>query len=242
MSAILLVARAEARRRRAALLGLALIVALVGTAVLGSVAGARRSASALDRFQDATDARDGRAFAFVLGADVGEDAGVRGGGARRGRGRSGDRSSTGPTRPSRSTPASWPRPTTSSSGRSTGPCCSTAACPIPMPPTRWSSASWPSTTSGSTRVTACRSTRSATRTAPPWPRTTSWASTARGLDLTVVGEVRVHRGAAGQRRRGRARSPSPRRRSWPSTRTRPAPSASSPAPATTPAAGRPMPR
>ena len=73
MSAILLVARAEARRRRAALLGLALIVALVGTAVLGSVAGARRSASALDRFQDATDARDGRAFAFVLGADVGEE-------------------------------------------------------------------------------------------------------------------------------------------------------------------------
>ena len=73
MSAILLVARAEARRRRAALLGLALLLALVGTAVLGSVAGARRSASALERFQDATDARDGRAFAFVLGADVAED-------------------------------------------------------------------------------------------------------------------------------------------------------------------------
>ncbi len=32
MSAILLVARAEARRRRAALLGLALLLALVGTA------------------------------------------------------------------------------------------------------------------------------------------------------------------------------------------------------------------
>lgn len=73
MSAILLVARAEARRRRAALIGLALLIALVGTAVLGSAAGARRSASALERFQDETDTRDGRAFAFVLGADVAED-------------------------------------------------------------------------------------------------------------------------------------------------------------------------
>ncbi len=73
MRAILLVARAEVRRRRGSLLGLALLIALVGTAVLGSAAGARRSASALERFQDATDSRDGRAFAFVLGEDVGED-------------------------------------------------------------------------------------------------------------------------------------------------------------------------
>lgn len=73
MRAVLLVARSEARRRRAALLGLALVVALVGTAVLGAAAGARRSASAIDRLGDATAARDGRAFAFVLGADVGQD-------------------------------------------------------------------------------------------------------------------------------------------------------------------------
>lgn len=72
MSAILLVARAEARRRGAALLGLALLIALVGTAVFGSVAGARRSASAVDRFREATEARDGRAFVYALGAPIGE--------------------------------------------------------------------------------------------------------------------------------------------------------------------------
>ncbi len=72
MRAVLLVAQAEARRRAAALLGLALIVGLVGTAVLASVAGARRSDSALDRYRDATTARDGRAFALTLGAPVSE--------------------------------------------------------------------------------------------------------------------------------------------------------------------------
>jgi hypothetical protein len=71
--AVLLVAKAEARRRGAALLGLALIVGLVGTAVLASVAGARRSDSALDRYREATAARDGRAFALTLGAPVNED-------------------------------------------------------------------------------------------------------------------------------------------------------------------------
>ena len=73
MRAVLLVAKAEARRRAAALLGLALIVGLVGTAVLGSVAGARRTDSALDRFTDATATADGRAFAFALGRPLGGD-------------------------------------------------------------------------------------------------------------------------------------------------------------------------
>lgn len=71
--ALLLVARAEARHRAGALVGLVLIVALVGVAVMGSLAGARRTASALDRFRDATDARDGSSFVYALGLPVGDD-------------------------------------------------------------------------------------------------------------------------------------------------------------------------
>ena len=72
MRAVLLVARSEARRRRMGLLGLALIVALVAAAGFGSMAGARRTATALERYRDETSTRDGRAFAFVLGAEVAE--------------------------------------------------------------------------------------------------------------------------------------------------------------------------
>lgn len=58
--AVGLVARAEARDRWRALLGLALLVALVGALALAALAGARRTGSALDRFVDATQARDAR--------------------------------------------------------------------------------------------------------------------------------------------------------------------------------------
>ena len=58
--AVGLVARSEVRSRWRALLGLALLVALVGTVALSAFAGARRTASALDRFVDTTQARDAR--------------------------------------------------------------------------------------------------------------------------------------------------------------------------------------
>ena len=48
--AVGLIARSEVRARWRALLGLALLVALVGAVALSALAGARRSGSALDRF------------------------------------------------------------------------------------------------------------------------------------------------------------------------------------------------
>lgn len=58
--AVGLIARSEVRSRWRALLGLALLVALVGAVALSALAGARRTGSALDRFVDATRARDAR--------------------------------------------------------------------------------------------------------------------------------------------------------------------------------------
>ena len=63
--AVGLVARSELRSRWRALLGLALLVAFVGAVSLAGFAGARRTASALDRFETATLARDVR----VVGVD-----------------------------------------------------------------------------------------------------------------------------------------------------------------------------
>jgi hypothetical protein len=53
-----LLVRSEVRRSWRSLLGLALIVAVVGTVVLAAAAGARRTASVLDRAQETTKARD----------------------------------------------------------------------------------------------------------------------------------------------------------------------------------------
>jgi hypothetical protein len=61
-------ARADLRRRRASLALLAVLVALVTTAVLGTTAGARRSASAVDRLLEGTAARDARVGVF--GRDI----------------------------------------------------------------------------------------------------------------------------------------------------------------------------
>jgi ABC-type lipoprotein release transport system permease subunit len=58
MSVPALVARAEMRRRWPSLLGLALIVAIVVAVVATAVAGARRTASSLDRFREETRAAD----------------------------------------------------------------------------------------------------------------------------------------------------------------------------------------
>ncbi|HEY5886620.1 MAG TPA: hypothetical protein VIT24_02780, partial [Acidimicrobiales bacterium] len=55
-----LIARSEARSRWRALVALALLVALVAAVALSALAGARRTGSALDRFVDATRARDAR--------------------------------------------------------------------------------------------------------------------------------------------------------------------------------------
>jgi hypothetical protein len=60
-----LVARSELRRRWVGLLALALFVGLVGAVTLSAFAGARRTATALDRFEAATLARDAR----VIGKD-----------------------------------------------------------------------------------------------------------------------------------------------------------------------------
>jgi hypothetical protein len=54
------VGRSELRARWRALVGLALLVGLVGAVALSAAAGQRRTATALDRFLDATDARDVR--------------------------------------------------------------------------------------------------------------------------------------------------------------------------------------
>ena len=58
MRAVGLVARAELRRRRLSLSVLAVLTAVVVATVLATLAGARRTASALDRFMEATAARD----------------------------------------------------------------------------------------------------------------------------------------------------------------------------------------
>lgn len=58
MSSLLLVCRAHWRRRRASLAGLALLVALVSAAAIFPLAGARRSASVVDRHLAAIDAYD----------------------------------------------------------------------------------------------------------------------------------------------------------------------------------------
>ncbi len=74
MAPLWLVTRGAARRRWAGLVGLALLVALVGSVSLAAVAGARRTSSAVDRFRTATDARDGGAVDFLLGGpDIGDD-------------------------------------------------------------------------------------------------------------------------------------------------------------------------
>ncbi len=67
LRAIAMVARANASRRTGSLLLLVLLVAVVGAVVLASAAGARRSATALDRFLDATDQED--AAVYVMGLD-----------------------------------------------------------------------------------------------------------------------------------------------------------------------------
>jgi len=69
-----LVARAEARRRWPSLLGLAVLVALVVTAVLALAGGARRTATVVDRYLDETAARDYSAFSFGVFGSGGEDA------------------------------------------------------------------------------------------------------------------------------------------------------------------------
>lgn len=69
-----MVARAEARRRRPALLGLAVLVAVVVTAVLAVAGGARRTATVVDRYLDQTAARDYSVFSFGLFGGSGEDA------------------------------------------------------------------------------------------------------------------------------------------------------------------------
>jgi hypothetical protein len=58
MRSVGLVARADLRRRRGSLTMLALLTALVVASVLATTAGARRTASVLDRFMDETAARD----------------------------------------------------------------------------------------------------------------------------------------------------------------------------------------
>ncbi len=58
MRAVGLVARAELRRRRLTLAVLAVLTAVVVATVLATLAGARRTSSALDRFMEATAARD----------------------------------------------------------------------------------------------------------------------------------------------------------------------------------------
>ncbi len=58
MSAVALVARAEVRRRRVALTGLALLIGISGAVVIASAAGARRTSDAVDRFLEASNMRD----------------------------------------------------------------------------------------------------------------------------------------------------------------------------------------
>ena len=58
MGAIRLLARGELRRQWKAIVALTLLVGVIGAVVLASVAGARRTASALDRFRESTLAAD----------------------------------------------------------------------------------------------------------------------------------------------------------------------------------------
>ena len=73
MGAVRLLAWSDLRHRWSNLLGFTLIVALVGTAVLGSLGGARRTATAVDRLRDATAARDAGAFVTAYGEPVVDD-------------------------------------------------------------------------------------------------------------------------------------------------------------------------
>ena len=71
---VALLTRAEIRRAWRALLGLALVVAVVGTVVLAAAAGARRTASAVDRARVATAASDLRVQVDAEDAVVAEVA------------------------------------------------------------------------------------------------------------------------------------------------------------------------
>ncbi len=68
MTPVWMIARRELRRRRGSLLVLVLLVAVVSSVTLATAAGARRSASALDRMLAATDASDFQIMVF--GTDV----------------------------------------------------------------------------------------------------------------------------------------------------------------------------
>src|SRR5262245_15901654 len=63
MSAVRLLVRAELRRRWGSLLVVTLLVALAGGVTLAAVAGARRTETSFDRFQDATLSHDVLVFA-----------------------------------------------------------------------------------------------------------------------------------------------------------------------------------
>ena len=63
--------RSELVRRRGQVIVLALVVAVAGTVVLASAAGARRTASSFDRFADATRAYDVLVFFRELGMPPG---------------------------------------------------------------------------------------------------------------------------------------------------------------------------
>src|SRR3954449_11979413 len=76
MGALLLVGRAEWRRRTAALVGLATLAAVVTAAILSLAAGGRRTASSLSRFEGVIHAAD--AYVQYGGDDVeGFEAGLR---------------------------------------------------------------------------------------------------------------------------------------------------------------------
>ncbi|MGZ6898715.1 MAG: hypothetical protein ACXVJ7_14480 [Acidimicrobiia bacterium] len=62
MRAVLLWSRVDARRRAGTLLGLALLIAIAGGATLATFAGARRSATALDRLRERTRSLDAAVF------------------------------------------------------------------------------------------------------------------------------------------------------------------------------------
>ena len=68
LTAVVLVARAEARRHLGSLALLFVLVVLVGSVVLAAAAGARRSATALDRYMEATNQQDVGGFALGLSA------------------------------------------------------------------------------------------------------------------------------------------------------------------------------
>src|SRR5688500_16059542 len=58
MAGILMVARAAMRRQVGSLVAIALVIGIAGAAVLVATAGARRTATSLDRFRSDTRARD----------------------------------------------------------------------------------------------------------------------------------------------------------------------------------------